>query len=200
MAFRCSIVLARVLTCGVSLLLAGCAASAPASTRMTVDDLNEMAAAMSQSLARSDAMGERTPNSPHWVISIDKALNLSSDIITESERWFVVQKVRSSMPIQAFSKQKNITFIIPAERYDMMRRDPRFGVKGEEGFGRAKPTHQMTATFRSVTRGSAEGRTDQYYCEFEILDISSPLAQGGGSPVWIDKFEYKRAAIGHIWD
>ena len=180
--------------------LAGCATSAPASTRMTVDDLNEMAAAMSQSLARSDALKERTPESPHWVISIDKALNLSSDIITESERWFVVQKVRSSVPIQAFSKQKNITFILPAERYEMMRRDPRFGVKGEEGFGRAKPTHQMTATFRSVTRGSAEGRTDQYYCEFEILDISSPLAQGGGVPVWIDKFEYKRAAIGHIWD
>jgi hypothetical protein len=176
-------------------LLTGCAVTRPQTTRMTVDDLNEMAAQMAQSLAADEDFRSRTPQSEPWVISINKALNLSTDIITEGERWFVVQKLRSSLPIQALSKQKNVTFVIPAERMAMMKRDPRFGVKDEAGFGEErKPTHTMTATFRGSERATALARTDSYYCEFEILNLST------GEPAWTDKFEYKRAAVGHIWD
>jgi len=164
---------------------------------MTLDDLNTITAAMTQSLAQSDAIMGRTPNSPMWVISIDRVTNLSSDLMSESERWYVIQKIRSSLPIQAFSKQKNIRFVISAERLDAIRRDPNLdlGPGQSPAFGsKRKPTHQMTATFRSVTRAQATQRTELYYCEFELIELA------GGEPVWIDRFEYKRGATGHIWD
>ncbi len=182
----------------VVLLLAGCA-SAPVSrsTRMTVEDLEEMSAQMSQSLAASDAFRTRTATSEPWVISIDKAMNLSSDIMTESERWYVIQKLRSTLPIRALGQQRNVTFVIPKERLDAMRANPKLDVSGDPNFGaQRKPTHQMTATFRSLTRANQEGtgRTESYYCEFEIMEFAT------GVPVWNDKFEYKRGATGHIWD
>jgi hypothetical protein len=182
----------------VLLLLTGCnSAPTSRSTRMTVDDLNEMSEAMAQSLARSDALRDRTPTSEPWVISIDRAQNLSSDVMTESEKWFVVQKLRSTLPIQAMSKQKNITFVIPKERLDAIRANPKLDVGSDPNFGATrKPTHQMNATFRSLTRANKEGtgRTEAYYCEFEIMEFASAV------PVWADKFEYKRGATGHIWD
>ena len=179
-------------------VLAGCASTVTTrSSRMTVDDLNAMAGAMAQSLAKSDAICSRTADSPAWVISIDKVLNLSSDVMTEAEQWFVISKLRSSLPLQSLAKERNITFVIPAEQVRKMRRDPNLDTRGAggQGFGaERKPTHQMTATFHSATRADATNRTDLYYCEFEIIEFATAI------PVWTEKFEYKRGAVGHVWD
>ena len=184
-----------VLLLATLLAPAGCGASGGTSTRMTADDLHELAAQMAQKLAASDALKQRGPDSEPWVVSFDKALNLSSDLITDSERWYVVHKVQSSLPLQALSQQKNLTFVMPAERLRALRRDPNLDIAADPNFGaQRRPTHQMTATFRSITRADALNRTEAYYIEFELLDLRS------GEPEWIDKFEYKRAATGHIWD
>jgi hypothetical protein len=190
--------LATVLVLAITLAAtAGCETTPKygRSTRMTVDDLNTISAAMTQSLAQSDAIMNRTPTSPLWLISIDRVTNLSSDLMSESERWYVIQKIRSSLPIRAFSKQKNIRFLISAERLNAIRNDPNLDLNPTETRpANRKPTHQMTATFRSITRAQAIQRTELYYCEFELFNFQE------STPVWIDKFEYKRGASGHIWD
>ena len=174
--------------------LSGCQSTAARSTRMTVDDLNAMAGAMAQSLAASDALRDRTAASPPWVISVDKVLNLSNDVMTEAEQWFVIAKLRGSLPLQAMAKQRNIRFVIPAQQVRKMRRDPNLDTHGITFGAQRKPTHQMNATFHSANRGDATNQTEWYYCEFQIIDLATAI------PVWADKFEYKRGAVGHVWD
>ncbi len=176
-------------------LLCSCATTKPQSTRMTAEDFTEMSEAMAQSLARSDALRDRTPASESWVISIDRVQNLTKDIITESERWYVIQRLRSSLPIRAMSQQKNIVFVIPRERLDAIRNNPNIDVSDDPAFGdRRTPTHQMTAKFIGSERADATHRTDTYYCEFEMMNLAT------GVPEWTDRFEYKRQATGHVWD
>lgn len=176
------------------LLLAGACATTQRSTRMTNDDLVEMSRAMAQSLTLSPWLAERGPDSTPIVVSIDKVRNLSSDVMTESEQWFVIQRLRSSLPITALWDQKKVRFVIPPQRREAMQRRDDLGPDADNFGTQRQPTHQMTATFRSITRADATHRTDLYYCEFEILDITA------GTPVWIDKFEFKRDARGHVLD
>jgi hypothetical protein len=164
------------------------------STRMTVRDFQDMATEMAQSLSRSPAIAGRGPDSPPMVISITKVENLSSDVMSEGEQWGVIAKLRGELPIQALRQQKNIAFIIPAEQTRRLRERGDLGTAAGDFGSERRPTHTMAATFRSVTRAYDKGRTELYFCEFSILDLA------GGEPVWTDKFEYKRAASGHIWD
>ena len=176
------------------LTLTGCA-TAPQSSRMTTEDFTDMSEAMAQSLARSSALRDRTPQSEPWVISIDRVQNLTKDIITESERWYVIQRLRSSLPIRAMSQQKNITFIMPKERLDALRSNPKIDVSDDANLGSQRtPTHQMTGKFIGSERATSLQRTDSYFCEFEIMNLAT------GVPEWTDKFEYKRDAVGHVWD
>ncbi|MEX0744826.1 MAG: hypothetical protein WD118_04420, partial [Phycisphaeraceae bacterium] len=179
----------------VALLLTACN-TAPQSTRMTVDDFNTMAAEMAASLAESEALAERGPDSEPWVVSIERVLNLTSDVMTQSEQWAVIARLRSSTPLRTLAEEKNVRFVMAPERVAALRRD--LDEQGEHGdaFGsdRLTPTHTMTATFRSLTRAHDSSRTETYYCEFEMLEHAT------GVPVWIDRFEYKREAFGHIWD
>lgn len=186
---RASILIAAVL------LTSACASDPPRSTRMTIPDLQDMAAAMAQSLAASPAIAQRAPESDPWIVSIDKVLNLTSDVMTPAEQWAVMHDLRSSTPLQTLYQEKNIRFILPPERLAAMRNDSDAPGEFESlGVNRTPPTHTMTATFRSITRAQAEQRTDLYYAEFEILNHAT------AEPVWIDRFEYKREATGHVWD
>lgn len=180
----------------LSLLLAvGCGTSKPQSSRMTAQDFTEMSEAMAQSLAQSDALRDRTAASEPWVVSIDRVQNLTKDVITESGRWYVIQRLRSSLPIRAMSQQRNITFVIPKERLDALKANPKIDVSDDPNFGATrKPTHQMTAKFIGSERAQATSRTDTYYCEFEMMNLAT------GVPEWTDRFEYKRSAVGHVWD
>lgn len=177
--------------CGLG--VAGCAAPQQ-TTRMTAGDLDTMSHELAASLAASDALAGRNSDSPLWVVSISKVQNLSSDVMTPAEQWSVMARLRGSLPIQALWDQKNVRFVIPAERLDALRARGDFDeVAGQWGSQR-RPTHQMTATFRSITRADAKHRSDLYYCEFNLIDLTT------GEPVWSDRFEYKRAASGHVLD
>ena len=165
----------------------------PRSTRPTVDDFNEITTAMAQSLSKSQAIARRGPDSDPWIVSIDRVQNLSSDVMTPSEQWALVERVRSALPLRELDRLKNIRFVLPPERVQQMRRDPN-APEFADLASRRQPTHTMTATFRSLTRAQAKRRSDLYYVEFEVVDLRT------GQPVWSDRFEFKRAAQGELRD
>jgi hypothetical protein len=173
------------------LLLTGCAT--PGSTRMTAGDFEDMAGAMAQSLLSSEAIAARVPESEPWVISIQRVRNLSSDVITESEQWAVMARIKDAAPIETLHERKNIRFVLPAAQVARLRASERFAAPASAP-ARRDPTHVMTATFRSTTRASGRERTEAYFCEFELTDLRD------GTPMWVDRFEYKRTATGHILD
>ncbi len=164
------------------------------STRLTLGDIETMTQEMAQSLLASDTFADRGPNSEPWIVSIDKVLNLSDDVMTENEQWSIMAQVRGAAPIRAMGDEKAVRFVIPPERAVALQNSAN-ATDFQRGFGsERRVTHTMTATFRSVTRAQAKQRSDLYYCEFDLLDI------GTGEPVWSDRFEFKRRARGHVWD
>jgi hypothetical protein len=167
----------------------GCAAKQ--STRISVADLEETTAAVANKLRASDLLAQRTPDSPPMIVAIHKVENLTSDIIPEGDRWWMMQRVRASQPILTLSRDKNLRFVIPAEHLQA-------GIdRGnlEDDFAKdRKPTHEMSATFLSATRAAGKHRTDAYLCEYRITDLAS------GSLVWTEIFEFKRAAFGKGYD
>lgn len=165
-------------------------------SRIAVEDYLEMSAAMAQSLRQSDAFAERSPASEPWIVSFDKVLNLSSEIMTQGEQWGVVAMVRGAQPINSLWDDKRVAFVIPAQ-YAIDRRGTLDAERADKGFGTERGvTHAITATFRSVTRigDDGNGRTDVYACEFQMLDLNTNV------PVWLDTFEFKRTAQGSVRD
>lgn len=174
--------------------LAGC--KSPQTSRIQVDDYIQMTSAMAQSLRQSDAFAARSAASEPWIVSFDKVLNLSSEIMTQGEQWGVVAMVRSAQPINSLWDDKRVAFVIPAQ-YAIDQRGTLDAERADKGFGtERRVTHTITATFRSVTRigEDGKGRTDVYACEFQMLDLNT------NEPVWIDTFEFKRVAKGSVRD
>lgn len=173
----------------------GCG-STPRSSRLQVEDFQAMAAAMSASLSREFA--ERGPGDEPWVVSIQRVLNLSGDVLTVGEQWYPMGKLVSSRSMQELWDAHRVKVVIPAERQRLLLArspgefDERFG--GVRGGQRQRPTHVVTATLRSVTRAGFDARTDLYVAEFEMTELAS------GMPVWNDRFELKRQAVGAVWD
>lgn len=180
----------------VLLLLMSLGCKAPQSSRIQIDDYLEMTTAMAQSLRQSDAFAQRSAESEPWIVSFDKVLNLSSEIMTRSEQWYVVATVRGAQPINSLWDDKRVAFVIPAQ-YAIDRRGTMDAERADKGFGTERVvTHTITATFRSVTRvgEDGKGRTDVYACEFQMLDLNA------NESVWIDTFEFKRSATGSVRD
>lgn len=169
---------------------AGCAGPAK-TTAITVGDIQEVASEMAAKLRGSDFLKDRGADSPRMVVAIQKVENLTLDIIPESDRWYLMDRVRSSFSLQELSKEKNIAFVIPAEKLRAARAK---GTLDDEFAAARAPTHEMTATFRSVTRTAGLNRTDLYLCEYRITELS------GGALEWSDAFEFKRAALGRAYD
>lgn len=170
--------------------LSACA-SQPKSSRLGVDDIEHTAKELAFKLGSSDLVMDRTSSSPRMVIAIQKVENLSSDVIPEGDRWYIMARVRSSQSVDTISRVRNIAFVIPAEhlRGSSMQTE----LDREIGSGRA-PTHEMTATFRSATRSAGRDRTDLYLCELRVTDLAI------GQVVWTDIVEFKKTAFGRAYD
>ena len=160
-------------------------------TRAGVEDYQAMGVAMGESLASSEALTSRTSDSEPWVISIDRVTNLTSDVMTRSEQWAIVEKVRNALPLQTLWEQRRVRLVLPPERRRSVRETAELVDPANVAAG---VTHVMTATFYSTTRAVEDRRSELYLCKFELIDLRS------GEPVWEDTFEYKRAASGRIWD
>jgi hypothetical protein len=168
--------------------LAGCAPG-PRSTTLSVDDIEHTASEMTHKLSRSAWLTGRDAGAPPAVVAIQKVENLSSDVIPEPDRWYLMVKLRTSRPIEAFRRLHNITFVVPAEHLRGA------GLEEDAGGGAGRqPTHEMTATFRSATRSAGRDRTDVYLCECRVTDLSS------GEVVWTDVVEFKKRAVGRAYD
>ena len=177
---------------GASVLVAasGCA-SGGGTTRLRVEDFEEVTASMAADLREASFLAEQDPASEPWTISIEKAINVSSDVIPEAERWYLVQKVRSGLPMLDLAREKNLTFVIPAETW----RRVMGGVDGDAPPSPDRePTHQMRAEFRSITRTAGLARTDAYVVFYAISDLRT------GLEVWNGEYVFKRAAHGRAWD
>ena len=161
-------------------------------TRMQLDDFEAMAAAMAESLRASEALRGRGPDSAPWRISITQVRNLSNDVMTPAEQWAIMAKIQDAQSIQHLWDAKRVRFVLPIEKVRGLRRA---GIEAGEPIGvDREPTHTLTAVFRSATRASGSHRTEVYFCQFELLDLRE------GTPVWADRFEYKRQARGRILD
>lgn len=172
-------------------MLGACAAAGPQSTRATADDLDQLTIEIAASLLASDFLANRSPTSPPIRIAIERVTNLSSDLIPESEQWWLMQRIRSSVSLQSLSGDKAIRFVIPAEHLAELRNR---GGELVEAAHERDPTHTMSATIRSITRMANGHRTDLYATEYQITDLTT------GEPVWTDSFIFKRAAFGRAWD
>lgn len=172
-------------------VLGACAATGPRSTRATADDFDQLTTAIARSLASSDFLKDRTPTSEPMRIAIERVTNLSSDLIPQSEQWWLMQRIRSSLPLLALSKDRAISFVIPAEQAGHLRDR---GVELADAVDGRDPTHVMAATIRSITRTSDDHRTDLYAADYTITDLAT------GEVAWSGSFVFKRAAVGKAWD
>ena len=180
----------------VLLMLTSLGCKTPQTSRIQIDDYTEMTAQVAMSLRQSEVFAERSPSSEPWVVSFDKVLNLSSEIMPQGEQWGVVAMVRGAQPINSLWDDKRVAFVIPAQ-YAIDQRGTLDAERVDKGFGRERRvTHTVTSTFRSVTRvgENGKGRTDVYGCEFQMLDLST------NESVWLDTFEFKRTARGSVRD
>ena len=109
--------------------------------------MQNLVAEMKASLAGSDFLHDRNASSPQMRIVIEKARNLTSEIIPETERWMVVAQVRDSLPIQEVSKAKNIQMQIHPSRHATLMR----AGYGGQLFKSPDPTHVLIAMGRSDT-------------------------------------------------
>lgn len=178
------------------MMLCSLGCQSPQNSRIQIDDYTEMSAVMAQSLRQSEAFASRSASSEPWIVSFDKTVNLSSEIMTQGEQWGIVAMVRGAQPINSLWDDKRVAFVIPAQ-YAIDRRGTLDAERADKGFGSERGvTHTITSTFRSVTRvgEDGEGRTDVYACEFQMLDLNT------NEPVWLDTFDFKRSAKGSVRD
>ncbi len=169
-------------------------ASPRQSTRLTIDDLNEVTGRMTRSLGASRLLAERGPDSPRMVIVINKVENLTTDLIPPAEQWMLMARLRGAMPIGELSERKNIVFQVEPERWQLVRDAGFDGSLGETH----RPTHVMSATVRSARREARSDRehgavvavTDYYLLQYELIDLHTRQIE------WTDEFEFKRQARG----
>lgn len=177
--------------------LSACGSGPPRTTDITQDDLDVTVNAMAASLAASDFLNERTADSPRIVLVTNRVRNLTDNIMTTTERWMLIARLQSTMPIQTMAQQKNIVFVLPPERVADLRRNG-FDQDLPQGL---EPTHVMTATFYSSRRAAREGKAEItnvkrnfYYLEYSITAVDSREI------LWSDAFEFGREARGNIID
>ncbi|MCL4221592.1 MAG: hypothetical protein KJZ65_09490 [Phycisphaerales bacterium] len=171
--------------------LGACGGKQVRTTRIAAEDFADVAAAVAAQLQSSEALHDRGPGDEPWVITIDRVENLSSDVIAVSEQWWLMAKMRASLPMRTLSTERAVKFVIPAEHLAAVRaRDPELA----EAAAERSPTHRMGAVFRSVTRVGQNGRTDLYQVDFDLVNL------GDGRLEWSGSYEFKRLAFGRGWD
>ncbi len=173
--------------------LAGCGGPPKVHTTFLQSvDLIAMTDKMAASFTHDDVIAARTPESEPWVISMYRVQNHTNQIIPDREKWLYLARLRALLAQTDVSKQHNLIWIIPPERWPIVAQE--LGVS-EEPYGlRWNPTHQLTAEFHALTNTSGAGRSDAYVCDYQLLDLRSGVIE------WEDSWEVKRAISGKTYD
>lgn len=178
------------------LLLTGCGGAPKINTTfLNSVDLVDMTDRMAESFSHTSAVAQRTPQSDPWVISMYRVQNHTNQIIPDREKWLYLARVRALLAQSNMSRQRSIIWIIPPERWPMVAKE--LGVSTEPYGLRMNPTHLLTAEFYALTNTSGKGRSDAYFCDYQLVDISGGAS---GAMVWEDKWEVKRAIAGKTYD
>ena len=171
--------------------LSACAATPPATSRLAAGDFELVSTELAAKLAASDFLKDRTPDSAPITIAVSKVENLTTDLLSEGEKWYLVDSAVDSLAMNQLRTSKNITFVIPAEKLAELRKT--LGPEQQVAAARA-PTHTLTARMRSLTRAAGRDRTDVYDCEFSIVEIA------GGEIAWSGSAALKRVARGRAYN
>ncbi len=172
--------------------LVSCAPPKASTTFLQSVDLVDSTEKMARSFAQSPAIMSRTYASPRWIISIDKIVNHTNQIIPENEKWAYIGRLRARMTQARISEQRSLVWIVPPEKWPIIAEELRS--TGEPPDLRRPPTHLLTGQFSALTNTSGEGRSDAYLCTYELVDLAT------GEVVWQDSWEVKRSAVGKTYD
>ena len=147
---------------------------------------------MAQSFAGDEVIGKRSAGDEPWVISVYRIVNHTNQIIPDREKWLYTARLRAMLAQSDFADKRSIIWVIPPERWPIIAEE--LGVS-EEPYGlRMNPTHQLTAEFHALTNTSGLGRSDAYFCDYQLLDLQT------GTMIWEDAWEVKRHASGLTYD
>jgi PBP1b-binding outer membrane lipoprotein LpoB len=171
-----------------SIALAACSAPQINNTRLASSDVVTMTDQMTQSLMARKNVGSRTPGSTPWIVTMDRVINKSNDIIPDGEKWAFVNRLRAQLAQSPAMRERNIQFVVPPAQANELN------AREQAGTMRAKPTHALTATFYSITNASRGGRSDAYLCAFQLVDLKDDTI------VWEDKYEVKRSVARNAFD
>lgn len=179
------------------LALWGCAASPRvASTRLQGTDLREASARVAESLGGWAELASRGAAAPEWRWRLTRAENLSTDRLSEVDRWMIVSRVFFEPGMIAMLRERNTALYMPEQDAQAIR-----SLIGDLPAQTADEshTHVVRAEVRTMTRGAARAageladlRTETYLILFSVTELSS------GRVAWADTFEIKRAAFGTL--
>ncbi len=161
------------------------------STQLQTLDFESIVVEIAASLRESDFLSGRTPESPEILLTSREPTNLTSDLMTKGERWYLIDRITHSFHLRDLAGERRIRFIVPAERLENLKEAIGFErTIGEE----RKPTHVLAAVFRNITRSFALDRTDLYAAHYSITALES------GETVWTGEYLLKRTAAGRSYN
>jgi len=154
----------------VALFVPGCGPDLSQTTRLELADMQQAAGDVLRAFATDPVLGRRGPESPPMTIAVGRIENRSSDVITRSEQWYLMQSVaREVASPQGLGTARNIRLVVPAEHADEIRR--RGGEWTDFAAGR-EITHTLNGRFDSITRDTPAGRQELYVFEYTITEIA----------------------------
>jgi hypothetical protein len=179
-----------VIAGAVIVLAAGCGRPPEARTTFLRSvDLVDMTDHMSQSFAADEVIGARGPGETAWIVSIDRVVNNTNQIIRDDEKWLYVARLRARLAQSDLARDRSIIWVMPPERWPAAPDE-----HGGPEAPRLQPTHLLTAEFHALTTTSHLGRADTYVCSYQLLDLHT------GTITWEDAWEVKYAASGLTYD
>ncbi len=172
------------------LVMVLCACSAPRlqNTRLDATDLVVMTDRMAESLLASPEIASRDGEAVPWIISVDRVMNLSSDVVPHRELWVFMGRLRGLLN-QSDLAGRNITFVLSPEQAAALNQR-----NSDPTNQRATPTHALAATFHSLTLDDRSARSDTYVCVFNLIELTTDRV------LWEDRYEVKRTVMRDEWD
>lgn len=170
-------------------LCPGCAPPKVNTTMLTTADIVKMTDQMAMNLNSAPVISGRTPASPRWVFTMDRVANRTDHLLDDSEKWGTMARFRANLSRTMLTGERNIAFILPATEWQRYA-----GELFDPAQARLAPTHALRAEFRSDTRSGFLGRSDQYLCAFQLLDLRD------GVIVWEDSYEVKYSVLRNSFD
>ncbi len=172
----------------------GCSPPAARTTFLRSVDLVDMTDRMAESFAADAVLGRRTPGSAPWVVSIDRAVNHTNQVMPSREKWLYVARLRALLAGSDLAGSRNIVWVVPPERWPTFRGDHPHDVAMpcDVRFGEQRPQPRGVKPFLA-------GGDDLVGVVDDPVDGDDPGLAVGGSPA-DDGVAGERLghAVGHV--